>query len=287
MQKTLLLIFLLIPSIVFGETTASLQNGSNIDLTFFIVEHSSERGNIYKFSSNKVSGDPDAVIQDFSIFISSIVPDTEVGVIEGMLKIGDEIWSFTTKNIVKISNGRLIVNTKLNIKDGEKGSAELVSKEPYNTVKTIGNQPQNVVEFIDIGIKIEAEPKILENGLIQVKIILSVSEVLRESGKERDTNVPVVSTRDINTTIDFEVGKLEILSELTIGKKIITKSGFPYLRNIPLLGRAIFSYSREFSVNTKLYIVGGVSFSKTNRIKEFEDFKRKIEIENQKVQKYK
>ncbi len=262
-----------------------LDKDSNLDVSFFIVEHVDAMGNSHRFAANKVAASPDATLQGFSMLISTILPEREIGTITGMFKIGDEIWSFGARSIARINNGRLIVNTRISVKDKEQGSTELISKEPYMTVKVIGNREQNVTEFVDVGVKIEAQPSILEGGLVRTKVDMSISEVLRENDTSRETRVPVVSYRKVKTTIDFVPGKLELLSELTIQKTVDMESGLPYLRNIPFIGKWLFSHTSRKRVNTKLYIVGGVAAPQEEKIKEYEALRKEIEAENLKKMK--
>ena len=265
----------------------ALDASSNIDISFFIVEHVEEEGNSHRFSADKLSGGANATVQDFSMLFETIMLEREIGTINAAFKFGDEIWSFTTRSVVKITNGRLIVNTKISVRDKEKGSTELVSKEPYRTVKVIGNREQNITEFIDVGVKIEAQPTILPNGLVQTKMKMSISEVLRENDRSRETRVPIISFRNVDTAMNFEPGKLELLSELTISKKITVKSGIPFLRNIPYLGPLLFTHSSAEKVNTKLYIVGGVAAPREDQLEKFEELKKQIEEENSKKTRFK
>ena len=258
-----------------------LVSGSNLNISFFIVEHVDDYGRSHRFAANKVEASPDATLQGFSMLISTILPEREIGDIAGVFKIGDEVWSFATKSIALLDTGRLVVNTRISVKDKEKGTAELISKEPYMTTKVIGNREQTVTEFIDVGAKIEAKPTILSSGLVHANMKMSISEVLRENDRRvRGTRVPIVSFRTVNTSIDFEPGQLEMLSELTIQKMVSMESGIPYLRKIPYIGKALFSHSSKQLVNTKLYIVGGVSGRKEEQIQKFEDLKKEIEQEH-------
>ena len=198
----------------------------------------------------------------------------DLSTMQAILRIGDDIWTVTNESIVKIGEGRLVVNTSLSVKDGQEGAVKLITKEPYNSIKTIGNKPQNVIEFIDVGVDITAKPKILNETMVNSDIDLKISEVMRESEEERNVHIPVVSSRDIQTNIDFQIGQLELLGELTIDKKINTSSGIPFLRKIPLLGPVFFSSFKEQVIKTKLFIVAGVRYSDQRRMESFEQLKQ-------------
>lgn len=264
-----------------------LQPDTNLDISFFIVEHTDETGNSHRFSADKVQASSGNNVQDFSMLFSTILPEREIGQVSGVFRIGEELWEFGVDSVVKIGTGRLIVNTKLSVKDKQKGSTELISKEPYRTTKVIGNKEQNVTEFIDVGVKIEAQPTIQKNGLVYSIMKMSISEVLRENDRSRETRVPIVSFRTVNTSMDFEPGKLEVLSELTIQKTVKQDAGLPYLRNIPYLGKLLFTHSSEELVDTKLYIVGGVSAPQGEMIKKYEALKKKVEADQGQLPKFK
>ncbi len=253
--------------------------GSNLNISFFIVEHVDDYGRSHQFSANM--DDPNGTFQGFSSLISTILPEREIGNITGMFEIGDQLWSFATKSIALLDSGRLVVNTRISVKDKQKGTTELISKEPFMTTKIIGNSEQTVTEFIDVGAKIEAQPTILPNGLVHANMQMSISEVLRENDRRvRGTRVPIVSFRTVNTSIDFKPGQLEMLSELTIKKMIEMESGIPFLRKIPYIGKALFTHSSRQLVNTKLYIIGGVSGRRDEQLKKYEMLKKEIEKEH-------
>jgi len=129
---------------VTGNAVPLLKPDSNLNISFFIVEHTDATGNSHRFAADKVQASDGATLQDFSMLISTILPEREIGTVDGMFRIGDELWSFGVRSIVKIGYGRLIVNTKLAVKDKEKGSTELISKEPYRDIKIIGLREQTL-----------------------------------------------------------------------------------------------------------------------------------------------
>jgi hypothetical protein len=277
---------------VTATTTAApaapvLKPDSNLNFSFFIVEHTDDRGNSHRFFADKVTAGKGDTLQDFGMLISTILPEREIGTVTGMFRIGDEVWRFTTRSIVKITYGRLIVNTKLSVKDKQKGSTELIAKEPYRDVKVVGLREQMVTEFVDVGVKIEAQPTIQKNGNVAANMKMSISEIMRENDRSRETRVPIVSYRTVNTAIDFVPGQLEVLSELTIQKSVQLRSGIPYLRNIPYIGPLLFSHTSEEIVDTRLYIVGGVTGLQEQMIKEYEELKKQVEAQKVNPPKYK
>jgi len=268
---------------IIGETPLEvIESGTvspeqNITMSFFIVERMDSRGDINRTSVQRESNDQDQTLQDFSIILPKNASNTEMASITGVLNLGGDVWTFINESILNLNSGRLVVNTKLSVKDKGKGDTKLISKEPFDTIKVVGNTEQRVTDFIDVGVILSVSHVVIDENTVQAEISVSISEVLKEPDQGRGTTVPVISTRDVNTMIDLEVNQLNILSELTVDKKINTESGVPYLRNIPFLGKVFFTSKKETVARTKLYIVGGVNTGNKKRIEAYNSLKKENE----------
>jgi hypothetical protein len=244
----------------------------NYNFTFILVEKESSIGDVSRFSIGKKEiGDTGDTLQGFSILMPVLENIQEAAVIEATLKIGDNLWKIVNESIVKISDGKIVAHSDVFVKDGKEASTRMVSKEPYKSVKVAGNTEQIVIEFIDVGITVTVKPQRV-GDFINTDLSAEVSEVLREADEHREITIPVTSSRDIRTNIDLIPGRLEVLSELTIDKKVTTKKGIPFLRNIPIIGTLVFTVHTEGVVSTKLYIVGGI-IDKQDGIRRFEEFR--------------
>jgi hypothetical protein len=82
---------------------AGFTKGSNLDISFFIVEHVEAAGNSHRFSANKLEANDSSTLQGFSMFISTILPEREIGQVVGVFQIGDELWSFGIHSTPKYS----------------------------------------------------------------------------------------------------------------------------------------------------------------------------------------
>ena len=275
-MKKILLIFLFLQCSISFATTKTQPLDINYNLTFIVVEQTNSRGDMNRFSVSQEALEPDSTVQSFSMILPNIL-SKDLASITGVIKIGDSLWTFVDQSIVNISGGKLIVHTKINVKNGETGTAKLISKEPYKTIKVVGNTEQNVIEFIEVGITISAKPKFVDKNTVCTAIELKLSEVLRESGEERETTVPVTSLRDLTTSVDLTMMQLEVLGELSIDKKVNVEKGIPFLRNIPLLGKLIFSTTEDHYYQTKLYIVGGINPTNEADIENYKELRKEAE----------
>jgi len=279
-MKTFITLFFLLMSVFsFADTTKTIDNG--LYFRFLILEHSDARGDTNRFSINKEELNPDSKFQGFSISLPAITNASDLASIKGSLKIGTEVWTFINESIVNIGDGKLIVDAALNVNNKGEGTAKFISKEPYPTIKVAGNQLQRIIEFIEVGISIKVKPEI-KGDKVESYVSVSVSEVMRQSEENNEFQVPIVASRDLETFIDFNFGEMEILSELTVDKKITLSKGIPFLRNIPWIGKILFTSSQKSITKTKLYIVGGVDMANKNNLK---SFKKKMNESREDIEK--
>lgn len=243
-------------------TTETLQKGSRVKVLVGIVEVSTAIGNADKLSVNQEALDPSDTVQNFSITLPVLLtPEGNIGIIEGSFLVGDSMWNFILETITREGRGRIRSNTFGIADDGKPISFEATSKEPYQTLKVIGNKEQLVVEFLSIGTQAEITPTINENGeTVTATLDFKISEILRESDEDRNVPVPIESVRRINTTVTARPNEFIVIGGLNQEKRVEVRTGIPYLRRIPLIG-ILFS-SKEIKVTmTKLYIVTNFSVS--------------------------
>lgn len=280
--------FALIASFSSAATTKTLEKKAappleevNLYFRFMIVEHSKSRGDLNRFSATKEPIDAKDAVQDFSISLPNFSGESDQAAMQGTVVIGSEVWTFVNESIVKIGDGKLIVDTALHVKNGKQGKVEFITQEPYPTVKTIGNNQQNVVEFIKIGIEIDVKPQKV-GDIVGTEVQVKVSEVMRQANEGDTVQVPVVTSRDTSTYIDLKMNQMEVLTELTTDKKLTVERGLPFLRNIPFLGPLLFSSFQDVTTQTKLYIVGGVTTADRKALRNFKEMKKvnQEEIDN-------
>ena len=257
-----MIVFMLLFTSALADTTETqvMAPGDNVEITIIVVEMSESRGDMNSTEITKTaSTENDDVLQEISLVLPTLnTPAGTAATLSGVLKIGDDIWTFINESVVRIGSGRLVVDTKILTQDTKLCTEKLVSKEPYDTVTIVGVVQFPVIEFIEIGVDISATPTIKEGNIVNLSSTIKISEVMREAPEERQTTVPVTSSRDIVTNVDLVVGQLSVLGEMNMKKRLDMKSGIPFLRNIPIFGNFIFSTTEIQYVQTRLCIVAGV-----------------------------
>jgi len=163
-------------------------------------------------------------------------------------KVGDITrgdWSINVPsvliNLVKNStDATALAQPQMRITEGEKGQLHIGTRQPiptttFNSSNTIGGNvvPITSYQYQDVGIKIEVEPRVHHNREITLKVKVEVSNI---AGYNED-NQPIIGTRTINTVIRLEDGETNMLVGLYKEDNSSTKTKFPLLSDIPLLGR--------------------------------------------------
>lgn len=109
---------------------------------------------------------------------------------------------------------------------------------------------QEYIQGVDVGVKLQVRPWTGGNGEITVTIQPEVSNI---SEQERETGLPVLSTRRAETTVRVKDGETVMIGGLTQRQDYRTRSKVPILGDIPLLG-SLFQSTKTSSVSSELVI---------------------------------
>lgn len=94
------------------------------------------------------------------------------------------------------------------------------------------------VNFVDIGIQLRVTPTISKDGFVTMKIKPEVSDARPKlvKSQDQDTEIPIVSTSESETTVMVKDGVTIIIGGLAQDKKTKTVTKIPFLGDIPFLG---------------------------------------------------
>jgi len=109
---------------------------------------------------------------------------------------------------------------------------------------------------VDIGIKLYVTPNISRDGFITMKIKPEISSATRTKilSEGKETEIPIVTTSEAETTIMVKDGITIIIGGLKKDKKEKTTKRIPLLGSIPVLGLLFGSTSDSYS-KTELVIL--------------------------------
>lgn len=133
--------------------------------------------------------------------------------------------------------------------------AEVVvgSQRPFvqvsRTLPTESAVQDQIVQYKDVGTKLNVRPNISVDGTVQ----LSVTQEVSTATTETQFNAPVISTRSVKTDLLVQDGQTIVLGGLTDSQHDVQTSGIPILSSIPFIGGLFGSQSRT-TAETELFI---------------------------------
>jgi general secretion pathway protein D len=101
------------------------------------------------------------------------------------------------------------------------------------------------IQYLDVGIKIEAEPTIHADDTVAIHINLDVSSLGAQTKTNAGTTAYEVGTRNASTTLRLRNGETQALMGLIRDDDVQAGAGLPYLGEFPVLDRIFGSRRTE------------------------------------------
>lgn len=138
-----------------------------------------------------------------------------------------------------ISNGETLANPKIRVKNRDKAKFNVGTRVPITTTSTTGTTGgfSVNVQYVDVGVKVNAEPTVQLNNEISIKLGLEVSQIV---GAPRDvgdgTTVVTIGTRNLDTVLNLKDGETSIIGGLIQDSNSKSSQRIFLLGDIPLIG---------------------------------------------------
>lgn len=137
-----------------------------------------------------------------------------------------------------LSDAEVLANPKIRVKNREKAKFNVATREPITTISTTGTTGgfSTNVQYVDVGIKLNAEPTIQANSEISLKVSMEVSSNLGEKTAADGTTLITIGTRNLETVLSLKDGETSIIGGLISANKSKTSNKIFILGDIPLIG---------------------------------------------------
>lgn len=164
-------------------------------------------------------------------------------------RLPTEFWA-RLRALVASGKARVRSNPRMAAVNGQQ--AELfIGNTPFIKVSiNTSAGKQEYIQGVDVGVKLMVRPWTGGNGEITVTIQPEVSNI---SEQERETGLPVLSTRRAETTVRVRDGETVIIGGLTQRQDYRTHTKIPILGDIPLLG-GLFQTTKTSTISSELVI---------------------------------
>ncbi len=157
-----------------------------------------------------------------------------------------------------LSNSETLSNPKIRVKNREKAKFNVGTRVPITTTSSpTGGGVSVNVQYVDVGVKVNAEPTIQLNNEVSIKLGLEVSSILQRDtiGTDQATTVVTIGTRNLDTVLSLKDGETSIIGGLLQRTKTDSKSKVFLLGDIPVLGQLFTNTNDSGSKNELLLAI--------------------------------
>lgn len=169
------------------------------------------------------------------VTVNNLVKAFSMGGYSGFVTVPNATYNFG-KTLTK---GEVLSNPKIRVRNKEKAKFNVGQRVPITTTTLNGTLSQVNVQYVDVGVKLNAEPTIQLNNEIIIKLSLEVSSILSKEnvgGSSSPTSVVTIGTRNLDTVLSLKDGETSIIGGLIQNTKNNTKQKIYLLSDIPLIG---------------------------------------------------
>jgi general secretion pathway protein D len=149
----------------------------------------------------------------------------------------------------------LISNPRIRVRNNEKAKVLVGDKVPVITTTSTANVGiSESVNYIDVGMKLDVQPRITLDDFVNIKIELEVSSLGGSTTTKNGATVYTIGTRSASTQLRLKDGETQVLAGLILDDERKNASKLPGLGDIPLLGR-LFSSQKDEKNKTEIVLV--------------------------------
>jgi general secretion pathway protein D len=148
----------------------------------------------------------------------------------------------------------LLSNPRIRVKNNEKAKVLVGNKVPVITTNTTANVgTSESVSYVDVGLKLEVEPRIQLDDFVSIKVNLEVSSLGEAVTLSNNSRVFNIGTRNASTILRLKHGETQILAGLIQDSERNNADKVPFLGEIPILGR-LFSRHNDEKQKTEIVL---------------------------------
>ncbi|ARO87111.1 type II and III secretion system protein [Nitrosospira lacus] len=154
-----------------------------------------------------------------------------------------------------VGNINLLSNPRVRVRNNEKARVQVGNKVPLittNVAGTTGTSSESV-QYIDVGLKLEVEPRIALDNHVHIKVALEVSSLGIATTLRNGSQVFQIGTRNATTLLRLKDGETQVLAGLISDDERMNASRIPGLGDLPMLGR-LFANQEDKKDKTEIVL---------------------------------
>lgn len=140
------------------------------------------------------------------------------------------------------SDTNLLANPRIRVRNREKAKIHIGDRVPVITTTATANVGvAESVTYLDVGLKLEVEPRIYLDNDVAMKVNLEVSNIVQQIKSSTGTLTYQLGTRNASTTLRLRDGETQALAGLINDEDRASANKVPGLGDIPVLGHLFSS----------------------------------------------
>jgi general secretion pathway protein D len=148
----------------------------------------------------------------------------------------------------------LISNPRIRVRNNEKAKVMVGDKVPIITTTSTANVGiSESVTYLDVGLKLDVQPRITLDDFVNIKIELEVSSLGDKTVTKNGASVYSIGTRNASTQLRLKDGETQVLAGLILDGERKSGSKLPGLGDIPVLGR-LFANQEDRKNKTEIVL---------------------------------
>jgi pilus assembly protein CpaC len=140
-------------------------------------------------------------------------------------------------------------------------TASFLSGQQTPSVTGVDQNGNAIIEYKDLGIRLSFTPTVIDENQINLEVSTEVSSISTSNVSVLGETLPNYDVKNTETTIDLPSGGSLMIAGLLKDNMTNTLDGFPYLKDIPVLG-ALFRSHAFLREETELVVTVTVYLAK-------------------------
>ncbi|HEY0747174.1 MAG TPA: secretin N-terminal domain-containing protein, partial [Steroidobacteraceae bacterium] len=156
--------------------------------------------------------------------------------------------SVTANALQTVGDTDTLASPRIRTRNKEKAKILIGSRVPVITQATVlsagGSANSSSVQYLDVGLTLEVQPTIYQDGDVAIKVGLEVSSITN-TVNVGNTQAYTIGTRNANTVLRLRDGETQILAGLIQDSDTRNTSGIPGFSQIPIIGRLFGTHTND------------------------------------------
>ncbi|MDI1298993.1 secretin N-terminal domain-containing protein [Methylotenera sp.] len=192
------------------------------------------------------------------VVASSTVNTSSQLTLEGLLNLNKSRFDVSPNPAVNFrkttGDVNVLSNPRIRVRNNEKAKILVGDKVPVITTTSTANVGiSESVQYVDVGLTLNVEPRITPDNYVNIKIGLEVSSLGEKTVTRNGATVYTIGTRNANTILRLKNGETQVLAGLISDDERKNTSRLPGLGDIPLIGR-LFSNQQDQKSKTEIVL---------------------------------